>query len=80
MTNYDFALNKVKLNQAIAKVGVNAPVEKIKEEYVKNGGLLEKEDSKAEVIPTPFIATPSGLMIEKKPIKKAVKKVTKKTK
>lgn len=75
MTNYDFALNKVKLNQAIAKVGVNAPMEKIKEEYIKNGGLLE-EDSKVEVIPTPFIATPSGLMIAKK----AVKKVTKKTK
>lgn len=75
---YDFANNKVKLNQAIATVGEKASYEDVKKEYVRRGGLLINqvvEEVISDTTPSPFVETPKGLTIKKKTAKKkAVKK------
>ncbi len=65
---YSWALNKIKLQRAIASAGAHATEAQVKEEYLKIGGVVEAEDVEEikEVEP----------VVEKKP-KKAVKKVIK---
>lgn len=68
--NYNFALNKLKLNQVIAKLGVNAKEEEIKAEYIKRGGLLEEESKTTQEVPV----SPKKEIAKKKVVKKAAKK------
>lgn len=76
--NMKWATNTLKLRRVMDTMP-NATEEELKAEYVKQGGLLNKED-------TPFVETSEGILIKKKTavkkvkeaVKKAVKKVTKK--
>jgi len=68
--NYDFALNKLKLNQVIAKCGANATEEEIKAEYLKRGGLVEEESKTTQEVPV----SPKKEIAKKKVVKKVAKK------
>lgn len=70
---YDFANNKVKLNQAIATVGEKASYEDVKKEYVRRGGLLINQVVE-EVISEPVITEKEVAEVKKPAKKKAVKK------
>lgn len=70
---YDFANNKVKLNQAIATVGEKASYEDVKKEYVRRGGLLINQVVE-EVISEPVITEKEVAKVKKPAKKKAVKK------
>lgn len=78
------ALNKIKLQRAIASCAVDATEEEIKAAYLKLGGALEGEQSapilpnkivvelpEVEVIPEPVAEKPKKVVkVAKKPAKK----------
>lgn len=74
----DWALNKIKLQRAIAKCGANASEEDIKAAYVSMGGLVEGEtyviaiDETGE-LPVEVSEEDTTMKVVKK-AKKAVKK------
>lgn len=84
MTNYDYAINTMKLRRIMDKMP-NATEAEIKAEYIKNGGLLN--ESLVEGIKEAGIkmeeaitASPKKATVKKvkEVVKKTVKKVTKK--
>lgn len=49
MSNYDWAVNKQKLQRAIA-ISKNGPEEQVREEYVRIGGLISPSWKKKEEV------------------------------
>lgn len=72
----DWSTNPLKLARAKANAGVNATEEQIKAEYIRLGGLVHAEETYVIKAPEPLTNQDVADMV--KPVKKAVKKTSKK--
>ena len=82
--NTDFAINTIKLRRILDKMP-NATEAEIKAEYIKQGGLLNKEETTVEILyVSPMVEVTKKLAKKtvtkkvKEVVKKVAKKVTKK--
>jgi len=52
MNTYSWAVNQIKLQRAIDKLGANVTEEQIKAEYIRMGGLVDESKANApQVVP-----------------------------